>query len=208
MIADGIARPRSVLFINWLQASDSTLPRVVVRRILHAIPVLLGVTFLTFSLLNLLPGSVALAIVGDGATQEQIDAVTQRLHLDRPFLVQYFDWLHHAVLGNFGASLQSDLLDTSLTVVSNQMQTATGGGQIVCGRQRGFNVQLQGSHTDVVNSEHRQKLADHRPSAGHWAWEHTLFSEWQHLPHLYPQEREAMQKRLREIEEAGKGEEG
>ena len=60
------------------------------------------------------------------------------------------------------ASQQSDLLDTSLAVVSNQTQTATGGGQIACGKQRGLNLQLQGSHTDVVNSETRQKLADHR----------------------------------------------
>jgi tetratricopeptide (TPR) repeat protein len=45
-----------------------------------------------------------------------------------------------------------------------------------------------------------QQLADHRPDAGHWNWEHTLYSCWLELPHLYPKEREALEQKLREIE--------
>jgi thioredoxin-like negative regulator of GroEL len=52
-----------------------------------------------------------------------------------------------------------------------------------------------------------QLLADHRPDIGHWSWVRTLFDCWQQLPHLYPQEREAMQQVLQEMnasdEEAG-----
>jgi len=64
------------------------------------------------------------------------------------------------------AAFQTDLQDTSLAVTTNLMETTTGGGQIACGQQRGFNLQLQGTHTDVVNSQSRQKVADHRIDAG------------------------------------------
>jgi hypothetical protein len=66
--------------------------------------------------------------------------------------------------GRFVA-VQSNLEDTSLAVVQNLSETTTGGGEIVCGKSRGFNLQLQGVHTDLVNSQSRQKLADHRIDA-------------------------------------------
>jgi tetratricopeptide (TPR) repeat protein len=46
-----------------------------------------------------------------------------------------------------------------------------------------------------------QKLADHRPDAGYCCWERTLYEYWLMLPHLFPQEREAMQKILRKMNE-------
>ncbi|HKB40028.1 MAG TPA: tetratricopeptide repeat protein [Gemmataceae bacterium] len=47
-----------------------------------------------------------------------------------------------------------------------------------------------------------QQLADARPNAGYWAWVRTLFSCWQELPHLYPQEREELERTVREIARA------
>jgi hypothetical protein len=68
---------------------------------------------------------------------------------------------HTTGYGQFTA-VQSDLQDASLAVTKNLSETSTGGGQIICGQQRGFNAQLMGVYSDVVNSETRQKVADHR----------------------------------------------
>lgn len=81
--------------------------RMAARRFLQMIPVLLGITFFTFSLLNLLPGGPARAILGEGATEQAVAAMEQRLGLNRPFLVRYFDWLWNALHGDFGQSLAS-----------------------------------------------------------------------------------------------------
>ncbi|MDB5307498.1 MAG: hypothetical protein JWO38_1700 [Gemmataceae bacterium] len=45
-----------------------------------------------------------------------------------------------------------------------------------------------------------QQLADAHPDAGHWGWRRTLFSCWPALPHLFPEERKALEKTLRDIE--------
>jgi len=48
-----------------------------------------------------------------------------------------------------------------------------------------------------------QQLADHRPLPGFCCWEHTLYQNWLQLPHLFPGEREKLQKKLKEIEAEG-----
>jgi len=77
------------------------------KRLLQAIPVLFAVTFLVFTLLNILPGGSAVAILGLNATPQLIHELNIRLGLDHPFLVRYFDWLRMAISGNFGTSLAS-----------------------------------------------------------------------------------------------------
>ena len=52
-----------------------------------------------------------------------------------------------------------------------------------------------------------QQLADARPNAGYWAWERALFSCWLELPHLYPQEREELERTVREIDARAEAEE-
>lgn len=66
---------------------------------------LLGVSFLTFLLLNLLPGNVAVAILGDNATPDSIASLKHQLHLDQPLLSRYWTWLGQALHGNLGRSL-------------------------------------------------------------------------------------------------------
>lgn len=51
-----------------------------------------------------------------------------------------------------------------------------------------------------------QLLADHRPTPGYCCWERTLFSCWLQLPHLYPQEREELERTLHEIDARGEAE--
>jgi peptide/nickel transport system permease protein len=80
---------------------------VVALRVLSAIPVLWGVSFLTFILLNLLPGDAASAILGLNATPQELAALRAKLHLNEPFFTRYGHWLGGVLSGHLGASLIS-----------------------------------------------------------------------------------------------------
>lgn len=79
----------------------------IIRRLLLAIPTLLGVTFLIFAVVRLQPGDPALEIAGQGATEEILRAIRQELGLDRPFLVQYLDFIEKLLRGDLGRSLKT-----------------------------------------------------------------------------------------------------
>jgi len=74
-------------------------------RVLATVPVLVLVTFVAFGLVLLIPGDPAVTIAGPDATVEQVAAVRDRLGLDRPTVVQYWDWVTAAVAGDLGTSL-------------------------------------------------------------------------------------------------------
>lgn len=74
------------------------------KRLALAALVALAVSALAFVLLRL-SGDVAIAIAGEGARAEDIAAVRQQYGLDRPLVVQYFDWLGRTLTGDFGQSL-------------------------------------------------------------------------------------------------------
>ena len=84
----------------------------IVKRLGLALLVALAVSVIAFFLLRL-SGDVATAIAGEGARQEDIEMVRRAYGLDRPLLVQYFDWLWHVLRGDFGTSLffKTDVLD-------------------------------------------------------------------------------------------------
>ncbi|MHB1162255.1 MAG: ABC transporter permease [Chloroflexota bacterium] len=91
--------------------------RYIVRRVIGSIPVLIGVTMLTFALANMLPGDPAREAAGRFATPEQIEAVRQRLGLDQPLPIQYLRYMERLVHGDLGTSLstqQSVLTDLSV----------------------------------------------------------------------------------------------
>lgn len=83
----------------------------IVRRLLLAVPVLLGATLIAFTLGVAAPGDpVREALAQNGALEPspvEIEAMRTRLGLDRPFLVQYGEWLLGLVQGDLGASLIS-----------------------------------------------------------------------------------------------------
>jgi peptide/nickel transport system permease protein len=79
--------------------------RLIAFRILQAAPVVVIVSILAFLLINLLPGDPAVAIAGDQASPEAIEAVRHNLGLDRPLLEQLGIWFLHLSQGNFGSSL-------------------------------------------------------------------------------------------------------
>ncbi|NJR62348.1 MAG: ABC transporter permease [Cyanobacteria bacterium CRU_2_1] len=79
----------------------------VVRRILQLIPVLLGISIVTFLLIQLMPSdpaAVVLRVANTPATPEAIAAMREKLGLDRPLPVQYLDWLWHVLRLDFGQS--------------------------------------------------------------------------------------------------------
>jgi len=79
--------------------------RIVLIRILQAIPTLLGVATLVFFLLHLVPGDPVDALLGETAMPADREALRQVLHLDQPILVQYGHYLSGLTTGDWGSSL-------------------------------------------------------------------------------------------------------
>ncbi len=77
----------------------------VIRRLILTIPIVLLVSIMVFSLLQLIPGDPATVILGQEATPEAKAALRRELGLDRPLIVQYFSWLGRVVQGDLGRSL-------------------------------------------------------------------------------------------------------
>lgn len=82
--------------------------RYVARRLLLTVPVLLGVATLVFSLIHLVPGDPAQAMLGEGASADDITELRERLGLDRPLLVQYGQFLGGLVRGDLGTSFRTN----------------------------------------------------------------------------------------------------
>jgi len=79
-----------------------------VQRVALAVPLILLVSFMTFAIMRLLPGDPALAALGgQAASPEAVDELRNELGLDKPFYVQYVDFLAGAVQGDFGRSLRT-----------------------------------------------------------------------------------------------------
>src|SRR6201998_4907904 len=85
--------------------SSAVKRKVIVRRLIQAMPVIVLPTFIVFSLLKLVPGDVAVTLAGDNATDARIAEIRNLYGLDRPFLVQYGAWLGHVVQGDLSQSL-------------------------------------------------------------------------------------------------------
>lgn len=79
--------------------------RVLLRRLLVAIPVLLLITLVAFSLLELVPGDVATVLAGEGAREETVASIRTELGLDQSPVARYGTWLHDFVQGDLGNSL-------------------------------------------------------------------------------------------------------
>jgi peptide/nickel transport system permease protein len=78
----------------------------ILRRIVSALPVLLLVSFAAFSLLWLIPGDAAVAILGPDVDRGTVEALRRSLGLDRSLPVQYGAWLGRALRGDLGESLR------------------------------------------------------------------------------------------------------
>ena len=79
--------------------------KFILKRLAYTVFVLLGVSILTFSLLQLTPGSPARLMLSDDATEEQIRAKEIEMGLDKPLVVQYFNYITDVLKGDLGDSL-------------------------------------------------------------------------------------------------------
>jgi peptide/nickel transport system permease protein len=87
-----------------------------IKRLLHMIPVLLGVSMLTFFLMSISPGGGYLAQLQSNPQipPETVERLKVKFRLDRPWYVQYVFWLKNACLGDLGYSIQYKIPATSL----------------------------------------------------------------------------------------------
>jgi len=88
----------------------------ILKRLLSAIPVLIGITVIVFLIMALIPGDPATAILGSYATPENVEKLNRDLGLDKPLVQQYFIWLGNMLQGDFGTSfaLNRPVLDEVL----------------------------------------------------------------------------------------------
>ncbi|MBW8636356.1 ABC transporter permease [Hoeflea sp. WL0058] len=88
----------------------------IAKRLLAAIPVLLGLTVIVFFIMAMIPGDPATAILGTYATPENVEKLNRDLGLDKPLVQQYFIWLGNLLHGDFGRSfaLNRPVLDEVL----------------------------------------------------------------------------------------------
>lgn len=77
------------------------------KRMLQLVPVLLGMTFIVFLIIRAIPGDPAQVILGQQATAEAIAALRDKLGLNDPWYVQYFDYLKGVITGDLGESLRT-----------------------------------------------------------------------------------------------------
>jgi len=80
----------------------------VVRRLLLAVPVLLGVVFVVMLTIDLLPGDAVTLMLGEHATKDAVAALREHLGLDKPFLVRYLDYVGRVARGDLGRSIQQN----------------------------------------------------------------------------------------------------
>ncbi|WP_169945237.1 ABC transporter permease [Microbispora sp. H11081] len=93
----------------------------VLKRVVSLIPVLLGISFIVFFLIRLIPGDPAATLLGVHATPEAIKELRDQMGLEKPLLSQYLTFLGHLLQGNLGysyvySSSVLELITTSLPV--------------------------------------------------------------------------------------------
>jgi len=90
--------------------------RLVLQRLLAAVPLVWAIMTLTFFLLRLTPGDPVVQILGDRASGAQYDAMRTELGFDRPMLSQYFSFLGYLIQGDVGSSLFSSRSATDVVL--------------------------------------------------------------------------------------------
>ena len=83
--------------------------KYILKRLLMMIPVLLGVTFIVFFIMNMTPGDPAAIILGDQATPEAIAQLRAELRLDDPLPVRYVRYIADMLHGDFGESYKNGI---------------------------------------------------------------------------------------------------
>lgn len=80
---------------------------MIARRVVLMVPILFGVTIVTFLLTQVIPSDPAVALAGDTASDEAIALIRERLGLDQPIWVQYVEYVGRLLQGDLGTSIYS-----------------------------------------------------------------------------------------------------
>ena len=91
--------------------------RYVIKRLIMIIPILIGVTFFLFMILQLTPGDPAVIALGTEAPPEALDLFREQNGLNAPVIIQYLNYMGKAVTGNFGLSYQTRQAVTSMIAI-------------------------------------------------------------------------------------------
>lgn len=130
--------------------------KYIIKRLIYIIPVLFGITFLTFSLTYLSPGDPAelmLSATGVTPSPELVQEVREGLGLNKPFLTQYLNWLTDMLVGNFGTSYKYNkpVLDLILRAVPATFKLA---GMTI------LMTSIISLPLGIISALHRNKLID------------------------------------------------
>ncbi|MFK7881447.1 ABC transporter permease [Roseobacter sp.] len=79
--------------------------RYIIQRLLSTIPTLFGILVIVFVMIRIAPGDPALAILGDNASQEALNAFRERMGLNDPMIVQFWDFMKGLASGSLGVSM-------------------------------------------------------------------------------------------------------
>lgn len=81
--------------------------KYIIRRLLMLIPVMVGVSLVVFTIMYFTPGDPAKLLLGEKAPVEEVEALREQMGLNKPFAVQYFNFVKNALRGDLGRSLVS-----------------------------------------------------------------------------------------------------
>jgi len=128
--------------------------KYLLRRLLHVVPVLLGVTLITFSLLHLIPGDPAQILAGPDASATDVAAMRETMGLNKPLMVQYLDYLTGLFQGDMGRSMSTGrpVLDELMDRFPNTVILAIAGVGVAV---------LLGVPVGVVAAIRSRTLVDH-----------------------------------------------
>ena len=91
--------------------------KYIAKRLAAMIPVILGVTLIMYLIMSLAPGDPARTILGEQATEEQVNELREEMGLNDPIIVQYFRYIWNLLHGDLGRSYQSRI-DVSTEIFS------------------------------------------------------------------------------------------
>src|SRR5215813_5488517 len=98
----------------------------IARRLLYAMPILLGVSMLVFALIHLAPGDVVDLLVPPEVPKEIADSLRARFALDQAVYIQYFAWLGRLLVGDLGISFFTNrpVADELFSALGNTLMLA------------------------------------------------------------------------------------
>ncbi len=83
--------------------------KYVIKRVLMMIPVILGVSFIVFTIMNFTPGDPAKSLLGPEASYDDVAQLREELGLNDPFFIRYINYIFKALSGNLGESYRTRL---------------------------------------------------------------------------------------------------